>query len=261
MIDHGAACNAMPEDVAFSIISHGVDALADRSAERYPLVRMHKYRTPRSMGGVAAGRPLEVRYGVVLRAEFCHCGQGVRTVSGPVFQAVAQGFLRHSRLLSGFPTSGRPPVRSGPHRPGHAHCCEELGVALPPLELGRRSEYLASLAVYPESDGEKCAAMCGRPVRLAPNHCRLLRDAAAREFDAALCAYVVADCHACMLQPGEEALVPAVWDRPLALGARYCVSTTRAQLESGAEAQPGIWCSGARVEAGRSQFPNGAHDD
>ena len=66
LLDYGATCNAMPEEVAMSIISHAVSSYEDFSDPSYPIVRMHKYRTTRSMDGVAAGKPLEVRYGLVL---------------------------------------------------------------------------------------------------------------------------------------------------------------------------------------------------
>ena len=125
------------------------------------------------------------------------------------------------------------------------HCFEELGVALPRLELARRGEYMTSLWTYLDSDGERCSSLQPEPGALPGDHCRLLREGAV-EFDAAFFPCAVADCAGCLLQPSEEALVPAVWDRPLADGTHYCVGTTGTQMESGLEAQPGVWDSSSR---------------
>ena len=38
------------------------------------------------------------------------------------------------------------------------HAFEALGVSLPRLELGRRSDYTVALAKYLESDGSNCLA-------------------------------------------------------------------------------------------------------
>ena len=70
LLDYGATCNAMPEEVTMSIISHALETYDDGNPPQYPVCRMHKYRAIRTMDGVAAGKPLEIRYGLVLRAEF-----------------------------------------------------------------------------------------------------------------------------------------------------------------------------------------------
>ena len=42
---------------------------------------------------------------------------------------------------------------------------------------------------------------------------------------------------------GQEALIPAAWDRPMAAGPRYCVGTAGTTLASALEALPGV-CEG-----------------
>ena len=79
LLDYGATCNAMPEEVAMSIITHALKTYDDGNDPQYPICRMHKYRATRTMDGVAAGKPLEIRYGLVLRAEFVGAGRD----SGP----------------------------------------------------------------------------------------------------------------------------------------------------------------------------------
>ena len=61
LLDYGATCNAMPEEAAMSILSHAVQTYSDFDDPQYPIVRMHKYRSPRRMDGVAAGKSLEIR--------------------------------------------------------------------------------------------------------------------------------------------------------------------------------------------------------
>ena len=102
------------------------------------------------------------------------------------------------------------------------------------------------MSVYLDTDGERCSALAETPGALSGDHCRLLRERAS-DIDAAAFPCAVADCGACLLQPFEEALVPAVWDRPLAEGAHYCVGTAGTQLSTGLEAQPGV-CGGESPE-------------
>ena len=59
LLDYGATCNAMPEEVAMSIITHALKANDNRDDPQYPICRMHKYSATRTMDGVAAGKPLE----------------------------------------------------------------------------------------------------------------------------------------------------------------------------------------------------------
>ena len=82
LLDYGATCNAMPEEVALSIMSHAVDSFPDREDVRYPIVRLHKYSTARTIDGVAAGKPIQIKYAVVLRAEFVGVGRTERGHSG-----------------------------------------------------------------------------------------------------------------------------------------------------------------------------------
>merc|ERR1712242_419830 len=239
LLDYGATCTAMPEEVAMSIISHALETYDDGNDPQYPICRMHKYRTTRTMDGVAAGKPLEIRYGLVLRAEFVGAGGDSGPMRDLYFKILPKGMCSIAGCLVGFPVLDVRPYGLG-HTVQHTtHCFEELGAALPRLELARRSEYVEALSVYLDTDGERCSALDGTPEPLSRDHCRLLRERVF-EIDAAVFPCAVADCGACLHQPKEEALVPAVWDRPLAEGAHYCVSTAGTQLSTGLEAQPGV---------------------
>ena len=123
-----------------SIISHALEAYGDSCEHTYPIVPMHKYRTTRSMDGVAAGKSLEIRYGIVLRAEFV----GVGKTSGPTrdlyFKVLPKGSCNVAGCLVGFPVLDVRPYGLGHSVQYSTHCIEELGVALPRLELTRRGE-------------------------------------------------------------------------------------------------------------------------
>ena len=159
------------------------------------------------------------------------------------FKILPKGTCSIAGCLVGFPVLDARPYGLGHSVQHTTHCFEELGVALPRLELARRSDYLSAMTVYLDTGGERCSALGETPGALSGDHCRVLRERAA-EIDAAAFPCAVADCGACLLQPHEEALVPAVWDRPLADGAHYCVST------AGRSSAPGLRPN--RVFAGAS---------
>merc|ERR1712242_3045 len=181
-----------------------------------------------------------------LRAEFVGAGKDSGPMRDLYFKILPKGTCSIAGCLVGFPVLDVRPYGLGHSVQYTTHCFEELGVALPRLEIARRSDYLSAMSVYLDTDGERCAALGGAPGALPGDQCRLLHEKASR-VDAAAFPCAVADCGACLLQPKEEALVPAVWDRPLAEGAHYCVSTAGTQLDTGLEAQPGV-CGGESSE-------------
>ena len=79
LLDYGATCNAMPEEIALAIISQGLKSYTDHAHRDYPVVSLHSYRSTREMDGVVAGKPLVIKYGIVLRAQFV----GVGAETGP----------------------------------------------------------------------------------------------------------------------------------------------------------------------------------
>merc|ERR1712242_381217 len=181
-----------------------------------------------------------------LRAEFVGAGKDSGPMRDLYFKILPKGTCSIAGCLVGFPVLDVRPYGLGHSVQYTTHCFEELGVALPRLEIARRSDYLSAMSVYLDTDGERCAVLGGAPGALPGDQCRLLHEKASR-VDAAAFPCAVADCGACLLQPKEEALVPAVWDRPLADGAHYCVGTSGTQLSTGLEAQPGV-CGGESPE-------------
>ena len=141
-----------------SILSHAVQSYSDFDDPQYPIVRLHKYRATRSMDGVAAGRPLEIRYALVLRAEFVSVGKTEGPYRDLYFKILPKGSCSISGCLVGFPVLDVRPYGLGHTTQFTTHCFEELGAALPRLELDRRGEHFASLTTYLESDGERCAS-------------------------------------------------------------------------------------------------------
>ena len=89
---------------------------------------------------------------------------------------------------------------------GSTHAFEELGVCLPRLELNRRSDYNSALAKYLGTGGDTGNYL--GDTGLATESCAQLQEAVHRAaYSMFPCA--IADCSACVLAPGEEALVPA----------------------------------------------------
>ena len=153
-----------------SIIAHALKTYDDGSDPQYPVCRMHKYRTTQTMDGVAAGKPLEVRYGLVLRAEFVEDGQDSGPMRDLYFKILPKGTCSVAGCLIGFPV-----LDVSPHGLGHSvlattHHFEELGVALPRLELARRSDYRDALSVYLETNGERFSTFGVAPGALPRDH-------------------------------------------------------------------------------------------
>ena len=136
------------------------------------------------------------------------------------FKILPRGTCGIAGCILGFPTLDVRPWGLGHSVQHTAHCFEEFGVALPRLELARRCEYNEALSAYLASGGESCSVLFGRPGPLSADQCSLLREIVFRhELEVTMFPVAVADCHGCLLLPQQEALVPAVWDRPMPEGA------------------------------------------
>jgi len=128
------------------------------------------------------------------------------------------------------------------------HAFEALGVSLPRLELGRRSDYTVALAKYLDSDGSKCFGLVDRQCALSQGEGGAMSISALREEILAgkLSAVAVADCAMSLLQPGEEALIPAVWDRAVPDDDFVCETTRGTEFDVGLDAAPGVCPGGER---------------
>ena len=99
LLDYGATCNAMPEAVAMSSISHALETYDDGNGPQYPICRMYRYRATRTMDGVAAGRlwpgpPRGIR----------RCGDGRGAYEGSILQNPSKGNVQHRGLPGGIPS-------------------------------------------------------------------------------------------------------------------------------------------------------------
>ena len=238
LLDYGATCSGMPEEVAIGVTSLALNCVEDgkyaKTDEVYPIVRMHKYEVAPTVDGIAAGSPIEIRYGLVIRCEFVSVG----SERGPYRDLYFKTF----GCIVVFPVLDAMPYGLG-HSVHHTvHGFEELGVSLPRLELGRRNDYTVALAKYLESGGSKCFGLVDRQCLLSQGECGALRVSALREEILAgrLSAVAVADCAMSLLQPGEEALIPAVWDRAVPDEDFVCETTRRTELDVGLDAAPGV---------------------
>ena len=107
LLDGGATCSALPEEVALAIISYALKQVEigkyTEGSRNYPLVRLQRLVKKPRIDGVAAGAPIEITYTVVLRTEFVPAG----AVSGPTkdlyFKVFPKGTCQVPGVIIGFP--------------------------------------------------------------------------------------------------------------------------------------------------------------
>ena len=75
------------------------------------------------MDGVAAGKPLEVRYGLVLRAEFVSAGKDSGPMRDLYFKILPKGTCSIAGCLVGFPVIVGTKLRYGFRKTSAASCC------------------------------------------------------------------------------------------------------------------------------------------
>ena len=154
------------------------------------------------------------------------------------FKILPKGTCSIAGCLVGFPVLDVRPYGLGHSVQYTTHCFEELGVALPRLELARRSDYLSVMSVYLDTDGERCSAPRETPGALSGDLCRLLREKAS-EVDAAVSLGAVAGGGVCWLPPDAGAFDSAAGEAPLAGEAACCAGTAEARLSGKLEAAGG----------------------
>ncbi len=71
VLDSGATCSAMPEEVALAIIRYAHKQIKAKKYSAgslaYPIVRVERLERKPQIDGIAAGAPIEIRYIMVLR--------------------------------------------------------------------------------------------------------------------------------------------------------------------------------------------------
>ena len=76
LIEDGATCSGRPDELALTIISHGLkcveDGMCTKASNDYPVVRTHKYEVAPTVDGVPAWKYVDlVCHGVALRVRSC----------------------------------------------------------------------------------------------------------------------------------------------------------------------------------------------
>ena len=78
LLDYGATCSGMPEEVAIGIISHALQSVDEGAYKKeddcYPIVKLFKYEVPPTIDGIAAGKGIQIRYALTIRCEFVPVG-------------------------------------------------------------------------------------------------------------------------------------------------------------------------------------------
>ena len=153
------------------------------------------------------------RYGMRLRAEFVPMGATEGVMKDLYFKIFPKGTCSIAGCILGYPV-----LEHFGHRvEKRAHVFDALDVMLPRLEQVRKVEYELAMSRYlSESGTTPCYSLLeGREkMRFAREHAASLDCFAKVRKDCIaqrLAAVAVADTSDVILQPGDEAVVPAVW--------------------------------------------------
>ena len=116
LLDGGATCSALPEEVALAIIGYALMAETEKYTEgsrTYPLVRLQRLVKKPRMDGVAAGAPIEITYTVVLRTEFVPDGADSGPTKDLYFKVLPKGTCQVPGVIIGFPVLDAEPYGLG----------------------------------------------------------------------------------------------------------------------------------------------------
>ena len=153
LLDSGATCSAIPEEMAVTLLTHALKSVeaGDYAVEddpRYPIRAIHRIQEKSKIDGSAANAVIEIGYAVSLRCHFIMPGEGTGPHQDIYFKVFPKGKCNIPGLIIGFPVLGTPPLGLGHVVGASAHTFQALSVSLPRLELGRRAEYHREVKVY-----------------------------------------------------------------------------------------------------------------
>ena len=143
LLDGGATCSAVPEEVVLAIIGYALKQIEakkyDADSRTYPIVRLQRLVKRPRIDGVAAKAPIEITYTVVLRAEFVPAGAYVGPTKDLYFEVFPKGTCQVPGVIIGFPVLDADPYGLGWVIHPTVHIFTALKVSLPRLELERRN--------------------------------------------------------------------------------------------------------------------------
>ena len=106
LLDGGATCSALPEEVVPAIIGHALTQIElgkyTARSRQYPIVRLQRLVKRPQIDGVAAGAPIEIAYTVVLRTEFVPAGAESGPTKDLYFKVFPKGSCQESSSASPF---------------------------------------------------------------------------------------------------------------------------------------------------------------
>ena len=144
LLDGGATCSALPEEVALVIIGYALKQVEagtyTEGCRTYPLVRQQRLVKRPRIDGVAAGAPIEITYTVVLRTEFVPTGADSGPTKDLYFKVFPKGTCQVPGVIIGFPVLDAEPYGLGWVTQPTMHFFSALRVSLPRLELERRNQ-------------------------------------------------------------------------------------------------------------------------
>ncbi len=213
LLDSGATCNAIPEGVACFIVSLACWLPAqgmDPNLALYPITRIEKYTVVAPVVGVFAQRPeMGTRFAIILGVEFVPLNKSSGDHGNPFrdiyLKVFPNGTANVPGLLQGNPTLDTPPFDLGHAHKEYTHFLQDMNVHLPRSEWQRRSgqrELMTEWIKQEVGSGSKGADV----IRMTTEQCQTL-SYAANEAAGVVAFY---DGPAFSLQPGEQAMVPAV---------------------------------------------------
>ena len=233
LVDYGATCSAMSEELACLIISGSREDVAKGiyrpEDEVYPIATMERYENADRMLGVAKDAPMAIRYGLVLRCEFAAIGQDRGPIRQILFKILPKGFCDLEGGILGLPVLDCEPYGLGHRLTPVAHVFSALNVALPRTEASRRERYFRERGISHDVP----------PERVALFHSGGSSEAEGFPQEARGDPLAIADFRELSLAPGESAVVPVVWDRNLPDASFVLLSSSL--TPEGATPVPGVW--------------------
>ena len=151
MLDSGATCSVMPEEVALTILAAAESKGLDWENGDHPVRHIWRIQESSSIEGINSGAPLEIKFALTLKAEFRAPGEQRGVFKEIYFKVFPKGTCSLPGIILGYPALDSAPYGLGWQVQSTVHTFHALCVSLPRIELARRIRYRNALERHRES--------------------------------------------------------------------------------------------------------------
>ena len=254
--DSGATCSLLTEEQVVLLLNHTSKMLDEGKITmedyNYPIVEMYKYEQSASLRGAEKTGRMAMEYAIKCRVEFIPAGCETGPVREIYFKILKAGTCGIIGGVLGWPNLDHPSVPGGEGLgwKSHADCNEysSLGVSIPRLDDHRKLNYHMSVGRYSASGGEFMSVtddVTGESVRLIDAEgAQLLRAASMQCSKVPTAKMQPFGLEFVVLQPGERAVLPVLWDTACADGFEC---STHPHAPDGLAVMPGACPAGSEM--------------